>query len=61
MYDRVHYRMFRGTFETWDQLFTQAADFASTLTPEQLISISHSEDGNDGVVTVWFWGEETEG
>ena len=57
MFEKVEYKMFRGTFETWDQLFAKAADFASTLSPEQLINISHSEDNNDGVVTVWFWSD----
>jgi hypothetical protein len=55
MFDQVRYTMFRGTWESWDQLFTEAAKFASTLRPEELISISHSEDGNDGVVGVWYW------
>lgn len=55
MFDRVEYRMFRGTLATWGELFAQAAEFASGLLPEQLINISHSEDGNDGVVAVWFW------
>jgi hypothetical protein len=42
---------------TWDQLFTQAAAFASSVGPDRLISISHSEDQQDGVVTVWYWAE----
>ena len=57
MYGKIDYKMFRGTLVTWEELFAQAAEFASTLTPEELISISHSEDSNDGVVTVWFWKE----
>jgi hypothetical protein len=55
MYDQVRYEMFRGTWETWDDLFAQAAKFASSLSPEELISISHSEDSNDGVIAVWYW------
>ena len=55
--DKVTYRIFRGTLQTWDQLFSEAAGFASTLAPGQLISISHSEDGNDGVVAVWYWAD----
>jgi len=53
----VKYQTFRGGFLTWDALFTEAAEYASTLGPDRLISISHSEDDNDGVVTVWFWTE----
>ena len=52
---RVSFRIFRSHWQSWEELFDQAADFASTLGPGRLISISHSEDDNEGVVTVWFW------
>ncbi|MCP4900664.1 MAG: hypothetical protein GY906_27185 [bacterium] len=55
MDDKVTYRMFRSTLKSWDELFDEAAEFASSLGPGRLISISHSEDGNDGVVAVWYW------
>lgn len=42
-------------FATWDELFARAAEFATELGPGRLISISHSEDKDDGVVTVWYW------
>jgi hypothetical protein len=51
----VRYEVFRGTFATWEKLFTEAAEFATRLGPERLISISHSEDQQDGVVAVWYW------
>jgi len=51
----VAFRVFRGAWSTWEALFQQAADFASELGADRLISISHSEDQNDGVVTVWYW------
>ena len=51
----VRYEIFRGTLATWESLFDQAAEFANSLGPERLISISHSEDKEDGVVAVWFW------
>ena len=53
---QVQFEMFRGTFESWNSLFTQAAEFATSLGPDRLISISHSEDKDDGVVAVWYWG-----
>lgn len=52
---RLAYRIFRGTLATWDELFSQAAEFANKLGPERVVSISHSEDNNDGVVAVWYW------
>jgi len=54
---QVKYKTFRGTFATWTDLFTQACEFANTIGRENLISISHSEDKDDGVVTVWYWSE----
>ena len=53
---KAHYKTFRGMLASWDTLFTMAADFASSLGPDRLISISHSADHSDGVVTVWYWG-----
>ena len=52
---RVAWRVFRGSLTSWNTLFDEAAAFASQVGPERLISISHSEDHNDGVVTVWYW------
>ncbi len=53
---RAKFKIFRGTFATWNALFSEAAHFASTLGPESVISISHSASHSDGVVTVWYWG-----
>ncbi len=52
---RAAFRIFRGTFKSWDTLFQEAADFAATVGPDRLISISHSADKSEGVVTVWYW------
>ena len=54
---RVEFRIFRGTFNSWEDLFTEAAEFATSLGRERLINISHSEDKNEGVVTVWYWAD----
>ena len=51
----VGYRFFRSSMKSWESLFDDAAAFAAELGPERLISISHSEDKNEGVVTVWYW------
>jgi hypothetical protein len=58
MAKKVKFRVFRGVFETWQELFEEASVFASTKGPEDLINISHSCDKNDGVVAVWYWEEE---
>jgi hypothetical protein len=52
---RLEYRVFRGVWASFDSLFTEAAEFATSVGPERVVSISHSEDKGDGVVTVWYW------
>lgn len=56
---RPQFKMFRGTFTSWGNLFQDAVDFATQLQPDQLIGIHHSADRADGVVTVWYWQEAT--
>ena len=51
----VGFKVFRGTLASWEQLFSDAAAFATEIGPLKLINISHSEDANEGVVTVWYW------
>jgi len=51
----VQYKIFRGAFATWDNLFAQAAAFATSLGEGRVLSISHSANLSDGVVAVWYW------
>jgi hypothetical protein len=55
----VRYEVFRGIMATWDTLFAQAADFATSIGRDRLITIAHSEDKDDGVIAVWYWGTPT--
>ena len=57
---RMAYRTFRGILATWEELFAEAAQFATEIGPERVVSISHSEDQSDGVVTVWYWTTKDE-
>ncbi|MFM7201839.1 MAG: hypothetical protein ACKO6N_13735 [Myxococcota bacterium] len=52
---QVRFKVFRGIFSSWEKLFGEAATFATSLGPSKLITISHSEDKSEGVVTVWYW------
>ncbi|MFT4640296.1 MAG: hypothetical protein ACI8T1_003623 [Verrucomicrobiales bacterium] len=54
----VDHRTLRAVFASFDSLFQEAAEFATQVGREDLISISHSEDKDDGVVTVWFWNDK---
>jgi hypothetical protein len=51
---RLAYRMFRGTFVTWEELFGRATAFADEVGAERIVNISHSADDDDGVVVVWY-------
>jgi hypothetical protein len=51
----VGFEVFRGILTSWDQLFAEAAAFATEIGSVRLISISHSASGNEGIVTVWYW------
>jgi len=55
---KVKYKLFRGSFASWDELFTEAAEFASQIGPTLVINISHAVAGTDGTVAVWYWSEE---
>ena len=55
---RMTFKYFRGTFATWDELFGQAADFATEIGSQRVVNISHSSDRGDGLVTVWYWTDE---
>jgi len=52
---QVRFRVFRSSWERWEALLEQAAAFATQIGQQRLISISHSEDNQDGVIVVWYW------
>lgn len=52
---KIDFRIFRATGVTaWEKPMTAAAEFAATLERDDIISISHSSDGGDGTVVVWY-------
>jgi hypothetical protein len=56
----MRHRLFRGTLVTWDALCREAEDFATQLGPGNVVSISHSCDGAEGVIIVWYWSGSPE-
>ena len=53
----VKFKVFRSSLTTWNALFAKAAAFASQVGQQRLVGISHSQEGMEGVVTVWYWGD----
>ena len=54
---QVKCETFRGILISWEELFQKACEFATEIGDERLISISHSENHQKGVVAVWYWSE----
>ncbi|HEX8320746.1 hypothetical protein [Longimicrobium sp.] len=52
---RVMARHFRSSYKSWDEMFGEAAAFATQVGRGRLITIGHSADQGEGVVTVWYW------
>ena len=60
---RVTFKQFDSTMDSWESLFTQAAEFATEVGRDRLIGISHSHgggteflgSGGSGIVTAWYW------
>ena len=55
---QVRYKIFRASLASWDELFGQAAEFSSEQGEMKIINISHSCDGGNGTVVVWYWSDD---
>jgi hypothetical protein len=55
---RVLFKAFDSKMASREKLFKAASEFASHVGPERLITLSHSEDRDNIVITIWYWGEE---
>jgi hypothetical protein len=58
---RVRFKTFESQFATRQKILQMAAEFATQLGPERLINITHTEDRDDEVVTIWYWEDSHEG
>jgi hypothetical protein len=52
---QVRFQLFKSVMKSWADLCGEAAAFASEKSKERLITISVSEDHNEGVIVVWYW------
>jgi pimeloyl-ACP methyl ester carboxylesterase len=50
-----HHIFRAGAFTSWDQLAQEVSDLLSSLGPDRVIAVSHSEDKQSAVVIVWYW------
>jgi hypothetical protein len=55
---QVKFRFWKSGFSAWEDMFQDAANFASQLPKDRLINISHTGDEGTGVVAVWYWADD---
>jgi hypothetical protein len=58
---RVTFKTFDSKMASREKLFKAAADFASQIPRDRIITLSHSEDRDNIVITLWYWTDESEG
>ena len=52
---RTHFKEFKSSTKFWTTMFEEAAEFASTIGQDRLITITQSCDHNTAVIVVWYW------
>jgi hypothetical protein len=52
---QVKVRIFSSNARSMGDICSEAAEFASTLSPTMLISISHTKEEAGIWVAVWYW------
>jgi hypothetical protein len=55
---RVLFKAFDSKMASREKLFKAASDFANQVGKDRLITLTHSEDRDNIVITIWYWGEE---
>jgi hypothetical protein len=55
---RITYKSFDSKMASRDKLFKTAIEFANKLERQDIINITHSEDRDNIVLTVWYWTAE---
>jgi hypothetical protein len=55
---RITFKSFDSKMASREKLFRAAMDFANKLDRKDLVNITHSEDRDNIVITVWYWTDE---
>ena len=55
---RVNFKTFQSFTRSWDDLRQDAAQFASSVGRDNLITITVVLEAPKGIINVWYWGEE---
>lgn len=57
MKQNMRFKKFAARLASWESVFSEAAEFATSIGPELVVSISHSCDHHTAIVTVWYWSQ----
>lgn len=57
---RLRYKIYKTfiLFEGWAPICDEAAEFATRLGPDRVVSVSHSYSHRNASVIVWYWAED---
>ncbi|MBL8799827.1 MAG: hypothetical protein JNM56_38450 [Planctomycetia bacterium] len=57
---RITFKAFDSKMASREKLFKAGLEFANKLKREDIISITHTEDRDNIVLTVWYWTDEVD-
>lgn len=49
------YKLFKSSYDSWEEMSRQVAEFLTSLGPGKVIGVSHSHHNQLGVMAVWYW------
>jgi hypothetical protein len=55
---RLFFKVFDSKMASREKLFKAAVEFANQVGRDQLLTLSHSEDRDNIVLTIWYWADE---
>jgi hypothetical protein len=57
---RITFKAFDSKMASREKLFKAGLEFANKLRREDIVSITHTEDRDNIVLTVWYWTDEVD-
>jgi len=57
---RITYKSFDSKMASREKLFKAVVDYVNKISRQDLITLTHSEDRDNIVVTIWYWTDEVD-
>ncbi|WP_425616478.1 hypothetical protein NA78x_000124 [Anatilimnocola sp. NA78] len=51
----ARFKLFQSSFNSWPTMCAEVAEFLTSIGPDKVIGVSHSQESSVGVITVWYW------